>query len=86
MIISFDPMLEIELPALQVLRNNANKDIPIIKLLVQNSPDHYLLDSEIKNSSVKSSHLSNNGHVDDSQEYEEIKSSLLYFCKQGMLR
>lgn len=81
MIISFDPMLEIELPALQVLRNNANKDIPIIKLLVQNSPDHYLLDSEIKNSSVKSSHLSNNGHVDDSQEYEEIKSSLLYFLQ-----
>ena len=81
MIISFDPMLEIELPALQVLKNNANKDIPIIKLLVQNSPDHYLLDSEIKNSNTNLSYLNNNDHIDNGQEYEEIKCSLLYFLQ-----
>ncbi|CAI4058778.1 hypothetical protein SKDZ_04G4950 [Saccharomyces kudriavzevii ZP591] len=81
MIISFDPMLEINLPALQLLKNNTNKNIPIIKLLVQNSPDHYLLDPEIKNSNTESAYLNNSDHVDDGQEYNEIKSSLLYFLQ-----
>ncbi|CAI4057128.1 hypothetical protein SUVZ_02G4070 [Saccharomyces uvarum] len=81
MIISFDPMLEIELPALQLLKNSTNKNIPIIKLLVQNSPDHYLLDPEIKSSSTDSVFLDDNNHLDNGQEYEEIKSSLLYFLQ-----
>lgn len=81
MIISFDPMLEIKLPALQLLKNSTNKNIPIIKLLVQNSPDHYLLDPEIKSSSTDSVYLDDNDHLDNGQEYEEIKSSLLYFLQ-----
>ena len=79
LIISFDPMLETALPALQLLKNNTSKSIPVIKLLVQNSPDHYLLDSEIKNSNISSACIHNIDRVDNSQEYDEIKSSLLYF-------
>ncbi|CAI1842005.1 hypothetical protein SEUBUCD646_0B04030 [Saccharomyces eubayanus] len=83
MIISFDPMLELELPALQLLKNSTNKNIPMIKLLVQNSPDHYLLDPEIKSSSssTDSVYLGDNDHLDNGKEYEEIKSSLLYFLQ-----
>ncbi|EJS42267.1 hda2p [Saccharomyces arboricola H-6] len=80
-IISFDPMLYIELPALQLLKNSSNKTIPIIKLLVQNSPDHYLLDSEIKNSGTGPRCVNGEDHVDDDSEYEEMKSSLLYFLQ-----
>ena len=40
-VISFDPMLNVELPALELL-----KGVPIVMLLVRDTPDHYLLVSQ----------------------------------------
>lgn len=42
LIISFDPMLDETLPSICKLNKNG-KQIPLVKLLVENSPDHYLL-------------------------------------------
>ncbi|QLQ80974.1 hypothetical protein HG537_0E03290 [Torulaspora globosa] len=44
-IISFDPLLDPSLPALEVLYRKANKRLPIIKFLVADSPDHYILEN-----------------------------------------
>lgn len=43
-LISFDPLLDPSLPALEVLYRKANKRLPIIKFLVADSPDHYILE------------------------------------------
>ncbi|CAH01518.1 Hda2p [Kluyveromyces lactis] len=42
LIISFDPMLDESLPSIFKVRKNGRKT-PLFKLLVQDSPDHYLL-------------------------------------------
>lgn len=44
-IVSFDPLLDPSLPALETLYRKAGKRLPIIKFLVADSPDHYILEN-----------------------------------------
>lgn len=69
-IISFDPLLDPSLPALTPLNMKASKRIPIIKILVVDSPDHYILA---------------NTSTDDSVEYELLKNSIDYFLRSRHL-
>lgn len=42
-ILSFDPLLDPSLPAIEKLNIKLNQKVPIIKFLVTDSPDHYIL-------------------------------------------
>ncbi|QLL33416.1 hypothetical protein HG536_0E03270 [Torulaspora globosa] len=87
-IISFDPLLDPSLPALEVLYRRASKQPPIIKFLVADSPDHYILEnctqggctpySELKNSI---DHYLRTRHKSRGElcnlDYKEVVKSLL---------
>lgn len=71
-IISFDPLLDPSLPALEVLNRKAGRQVPIIKFLVADSPDHYILER------------SNHGGC---TSYSELKKSIdHYLCTRHMPR
>ncbi|CDO93190.1 unnamed protein product [Kluyveromyces dobzhanskii CBS 2104] len=85
-IISFDPMLDETLPSISKARKNGKK-IPLVKLLVQDSPDHYLL-SEKKNSVTSQDVLTDsiahflkyradNKDLVSLQQYESIVKSII---------
>lgn len=65
-IISFDPSLDPSLPALKHIKVKGQKEIPLIKLLVIDSPDHYILENTFKN---------------ESEQYEQLKSSINHFLR-----
>lgn len=65
-IISFDPLLDPSLPALAHLSNKGNKRVPIIKLLVVDSPDHYILENMLHS---------------DAEHYDDLKNSMKYFLR-----
>ncbi|GAV51286.1 hypothetical protein ZYGR_0AD04690 [Zygosaccharomyces rouxii] len=44
-IISFDPSIDPFLPALDNIRKKGQKRLPLVKLLVKDSPDHFLLEN-----------------------------------------
>lgn len=87
-IISFDPLLDPSLPALERINIKAKKSIPIIKFLVADSPDHYILAHTPKgeygqfedvkksiNHFLRTRHLKRDGS--DEVDYHKIVSSLL---------
>lgn len=87
-IISFDPLLDPSLPAVENLNRKAERKIPIIKFLVADSPDHYILENtpkgeygqfpDVKKSIdhfLRTRHLKRGGC--DAVNYTEVVSSLL---------
>lgn len=85
-IISFDPLLDESLHSIYDIRNNGKK-IPILKLLVQDSPDHYLLsqkaakqsdDRDFLNSLAHFlKHRADNKDLITLHQYENIIGSLI---------
>ena len=83
LIISFDPLLDPELPALSSINKSHYQyystkptqrvmkkyKIPIVKLLVKDTPDHYLLNNRI------------NVEHDTMKEYENIKNAMYHFLQ-----
>lgn len=65
-IICFDPLLDPSLPALEHIKVKGQKAIPLIKLLVVDSPDHYILENTFQN---------------ESEQYEQLKSSIDHFLR-----
>lgn len=55
--ISFDPSLDPFLPALDNLRGKGKRKCPLIKLLVKDSPDHFLLENPIPEGADRYDHL-----------------------------
>lgn len=83
LIISFDPLLDPELPAISSINKSHYQyystkptqrmmkkyKIPIVKLLVKDTPDHYLLNNKI------------NVEHDAMKEYENIKNAMYHFLQ-----
>ena len=85
-IISFDPMLDDSLPSIYKVRKNGKK-IPLVKLLVQDSPDHYLLSqrkSLLKDEAVQLDSIvhflkyrADDKNLVSLRQYEDITSALI---------
>lgn len=58
-IVSFDPSLDPSLPALDNMKNRAQKTLPLVKLLVIDSPDHFMLERPLAEDTDKYQHLKN---------------------------
>lgn len=71
--IAFDPLLNTDIPAIKnsndSTTNQKKNSIPIIKLLVKDSPDHYIIEKNLLN------------QIDTTMEYENIKKSLDHFLQ-----
>lgn len=70
-IISFDPLLDPSLPALERINIKAQKSIPIIKFLVADSPDHYILAHTPKG---------------EYGQFEDVKKSINHFLRTRLLK
>lgn len=67
LIISFDPILDPNLKAFSNIKVSDSKIIPLVKMVVKNSADHYLVEKNLK--------------PDLDKEYHYIKESLLHFLQ-----
>ncbi|EDO17693.1 hypothetical protein Kpol_1004p71 [Vanderwaltozyma polyspora DSM 70294] len=67
LIISFDPLLDPKLEALENIRLKSNGKLALIKMIVKDSPDHYILENKIK--------------FEKDNEYEHMKESINHFLK-----
>ncbi|GAV56167.1 hypothetical protein ZYGR_0BA00730 [Zygosaccharomyces rouxii] len=56
-VISFDPSLDPFLPALDNMKKKGQKRLPIVKLLVKDSPDHFSLENPLTEGTDKYQHL-----------------------------
>ncbi|GCE96979.1 hypothetical protein ZYGM_000194 [Zygosaccharomyces mellis] len=56
-VISFDPLLDPFLPALENIKRKGQKRLPLVKLLVKDSPDHFFLENPPTESTDKYQHL-----------------------------
>ncbi|CCH60135.1 hypothetical protein TBLA_0C03320 [Henningerozyma blattae CBS 6284] len=79
-IISCDPLIDSNHPAITTSRNSFNKskssskDIPFIKFLVQDSPDHYIIKNHLDKAANK-----NSNNINNDDDYCNILSSLCHF-------
>ena len=73
-VISFDPMLNVKLPALELL-----KGVPIVMLLVTDTPDHYLLASQAEKHGsqrvMNTSRSNRNGRTSKSRSRSDSSNS-----------
>ncbi|KAH7586041.1 uncharacterized protein HLK63_H01111 [Nakaseomyces glabratus] len=83
LIICFDPLLDPSLPGVSSIRNVNGKSnpIPLIKLVVCNSPDHFMLERTLlKNEELIKSKQAEDGKLDDdSLEYVNTVDGLMHF-------